>query len=141
MMKPLLLLSAAVLFATTATPASGKTAQEPAAGGSSSPKVVLDPQARAKIIYARDCAMCHGASGNGQTGMAKDLALGLHDWTDAKALADRQDQELFTIIRHGKDKMPLEDKDRASDAEVNSLILYIRGFAKQAASATPNPTR
>ena len=84
-----------------------------------------------------DCALCHGASGDGKTDVAKDMDLTLADWTDAKTLSGRLDQELFNIIRNGKGKMPAEDKSRATDDEVKNLIVYIRGMAKEQPAAAP----
>ena len=101
-----------------------------------------DAQARAKKLYARDCALCHGDSGDGKTDLAKDMQLTMIDWTDPKTLANRQDQELFKIIRDGKDKMPAEDPGRAKDDEVRNLVVYIRslGKAEPAAPAPVTPT-
>jgi hypothetical protein len=67
------------------------------------------------------------------------MQLTMIDWSDSKTLANRQDQELFKIIRNGKDKMPAEDSGRAKDDEVWNLIVYIRslGKAQPAAPATP----
>jgi len=83
--------------------------------------------------------LCHGDSGDGKTDLAKDMQLTMVDWTNPKTLADRQDQELFKIIRDGKDKMPAEDAGRAKDDEVRNLVVYIRslGKAQPAAPATP----
>ena len=84
-----------------------------------------------------DCALCHGANGDGKTDIAKDMQLTMMDWTDPKSLADRQDQELFNIIRNGKGKMPAEDASRAKDDEVRNLILYIRSIRKDQPAAAP----
>ncbi len=86
--------------------------------------------AKVKQVYTIDCAMCHGANGDGNTDIAKDMHLTLSNWTDPKALADKTDQEIFDKIRKGNDKMPPEDKSRATDDEVKGLIVYIRGFSK-----------
>jgi len=100
-------------------------------------KPTPESQAKAKGVYKVDCAVCHGDSGNGKTDLAQSMSLTLSDWTDPKSLANRQDGELFNVIRKGKDKMPPEESGRASDAEVWNLIIYIRSFAKtQAASET-----
>ena len=135
MMKPIALLGAAVLLALASTPISAKTPQE-GAGNASKPLTAAQEQARK--IFSRDCAMCHGQAGDGQTELAKSLALSLHDWTDPKTLSGRSDQELFSIIRKGKDKMPVEDQGRATDDQVKGLIQYIRDFAKQSAETAPS---
>lgn len=100
--------------------------------------------AKAKQIYTIDCALCHGPTGDGKTDIAKDMQLTLNDWTDPKSLAGMSDQDLFKIIRNGKDKMPPEDAGRAKDDEVQALVLYIRAFSKNgpapaAAPAAPAP--
>jgi mono/diheme cytochrome c family protein len=95
---------------------------------------------KAKKMYAVDCAVCHGDTGDGKADLAKDMGLTMDDWTDPKALAGKSDQELFDIIRKGKDKMPPEDASRAKDSEVWGLVNYIRGFAKSQPAAPAAPT-
>jgi mono/diheme cytochrome c family protein len=83
-----------------------------------------------------DCALCHGDNGDGKTDLAKDMQLTMSDWTDPKSLADKKDDDLFKVIRNGKDKMPPEDPARAKDDEVWGMVNYIRTFSKNA-PATP----
>jgi cytochrome c5 len=140
MLKPLLVVSAVVLFGITASSAAGPTPQEaapaPAAAGQKSPvKPTAQSQARAKQIYGLDCTICHGATGDGKTDLAKDMQMTLKDWTDPKALADQSEKDLFNTIRNGKGKMPAEDAGRAKDDEVWNLIIYIRGLSKQQPAA------
>jgi len=142
MPKPYLFLSAVMLSAFAISPAPGMAAQQAGSGGKGAAKAApaASPSAKGKEIYARDCAMCHGDSGNGQSDLAKDMQLTLKDWTDPKSLADVSDQQLFDMIRKGKDKMPPEDPGRAKDDEIRSIILYIRDFSKNppaAPAATP----
>jgi mono/diheme cytochrome c family protein len=137
MLKPVLLLSELFLFASVAVSFPGSLAQEGKLDANT--PVTPESSARANKIYARDCVMCHGDNGNGQTDMARDMALNLKDWTDPKALAGKQDHDLFLVIRHGKDKMLPEDRDRASDDEVRSLILYIRSFSKPQTPPSSSP--
>lgn len=134
MLKPFLFASAVVLFGITASSALGPTPQDAAAGQKNPVKATEKSQARAKEIYAVDCALCHGDSGNGKTDLAQAMQVTLDDWTDPKALANRPDAELFNAIRNGKGKMPAEAEGRAKDTEVWNLILYIRGMAKQSAA-------
>jgi mono/diheme cytochrome c family protein len=147
MSKPFLLFSAVALFAfaPVGPPAGAQQNSAPAANKSST-KASSDLQSKVKKLYAIDCALCHGDAGDGKTDLAKDMALTLVDWTDPKSLSDRQDEELFNIIRNGKGKMPSEDKGRATDDEIKGLITYIRRMAKDqpatpaAASTTPAPS-
>jgi mono/diheme cytochrome c family protein len=124
MIKPLILITAVVLLASPSAPA--YPLQDDASAQSS-----------AKLLYERDCIMCHGANGDGKTAIAKDRQLVLSDWTDPKTLSSRPDQLLFNLIRHGKGKMPAESAGRASKDEVNSLIHYIRSIASVHPSTQP----
>jgi mono/diheme cytochrome c family protein len=140
MLKPLLFASAVVLFGITASSTPGPTTQDatPAhASGQKNSAKTDKALARAKEIYSVDCAICHGATGDGKTDLAKDMQMTLKDWTDPKSLAAMSDADLIKIIRTGNDKMPPEPDGRAKDDEVKSLILYIRSMAKEQPAAAP----
>jgi cytochrome c5 len=141
MLKPLLFVSAIVLFGITAASAPGPEPQKAAHASASDQKNPIKSaekaQARAKELYGQDCSVCHGETGDGKTDLAKDMGVTLGDWTDPKTLAGKQDQELFDAIRNGKGKMPAEGVDRAKDDEVRNLILYIRSLAKLQPAAAP----
>jgi mono/diheme cytochrome c family protein len=85
--------------------------------------------AKAKKLYGIDCAMCHGANGDGKGDMASDMK-NVTDFTNPDALKNRTDGELFYVIRHGKGEMPPEG-DRAKDEDVWNLVNYIRSLAKK----------
>jgi mono/diheme cytochrome c family protein len=89
-------------------------------------------------MYAVDCAVCHGDTGDGKTDLAKDMNLTLLDYSDPRALASKSDQQLFDLIRKGKDKMPAEDASRAKDAEVWGLVTYIRALSKNQPVPAPS---
>jgi mono/diheme cytochrome c family protein len=141
MLKPLLFVSALVLFAISATSNAGPMPQESgkvsSSGQANSTKQAEKAQARAKELYGQECALCHGDSGNGKTDVATSMKVTLDDWTDPKTLAAKSDKELFDIIRNGKGQMTPEPVGRASDVEVRNLILYIRALAKQPAADAP----
>jgi mono/diheme cytochrome c family protein len=126
MLKPLLIVSAVVLVGISALVVPGPSAQEAKKGIS---------QAKAKEIWTRDCAFCHGATGDGKSDMAKDFPAG--DLTDAKTLAGKSDQEIFDIIRKGKGKMFPEDASRAKDDEVKALVEYVKNLPNAAAAPAP----
>jgi mono/diheme cytochrome c family protein len=136
MLKPFLLLSAAVLFviATVPTPtlASGGAPQ-----ATNPVKPTAASQEKAKKLYAQDCAVCHGDNGNGKTDLATSMGVTIGDWTDPKILAAKSDQQLFDAIRKGTDKMPAEDPARAKDDEVWGLVTYIRNLSKNQPAAAP----
>lgn len=136
MLKPFLLVLAVALFAIAPSASLVASAQ----GASAKTKVSNDTQTKAKKLYAIDCALCHGATGDGKTDLAKDMQLSMIDWTDPKTLAAIQDEDLFKTIRNGKGKMPAEDAGRAKDDEVWNLIVYIRSFSKNAPAEAPAAT-
>jgi mono/diheme cytochrome c family protein len=84
--------------------------------------------------------MCHGDNGNGKTDLATGMGLKLADWTNPNALNGMTDENLFTAIRNGKDKMPPEAEGRAKDDDVWNLIVYIRKMSQPAADAPAKPS-
>src|SRR5579863_4960129 len=134
MLKPILLISAASLLVLSPALMQAGGAQNNAAvpaashAGASNPvKPTADSLAKAKGLYAFDCAMCHGDNGNGQTDIAKSMDMSMPDVT--KPIAGKADGDLFDSIRSGKDKMPPEEAGRANDAMVWNLSAYIRKMA------------
>jgi mono/diheme cytochrome c family protein len=99
----------------------------PTPSGRNPVRPTAESQAHAKMLFARDCALCHGDTGNGKS----DMGYTLDDWTNPNTLANKLDSDLFASIRNGKgDKMPPEDAGRATDTEVWNLIIYIRSLSK-----------
>ncbi len=136
MLKPLLLLSTLILSGFGLLPKPNPTAfpqdapPAPAATTMANPvKVTPEGMARAKKQYGYDCEMCHGATGDGKTDLAKDMKLTLVDLSDPKSLADVQDGAIFDLIKNGKDKMPGEG-DRAKPDEIWNLVHYVRGLSQ-----------
>jgi mono/diheme cytochrome c family protein len=80
-------------------------------------------------MYATQCAMCHGAGGDGKGDLAADMSLKLRDYRDSDSLKDRTDGELFYILSKGKGDMPSEE-DRLTSSERWNLINYIRSLGK-----------
>jgi mono/diheme cytochrome c family protein len=136
MTKPPLYVPIVLLVAVTVEVTSTNLPQEPSTATKDHDKTMTASQVAAKKLYLRDCAMCHGENGNGQTDLAREMQLQLSDLTDGKTLADKQNEELFKLIRNGKDKMPPEAEERAKDDEVRNLIQYVRSFSKSETSAS-----
>ena len=100
MIKPYLLCCAAMLLGFTAASAPGQAPQEalpaqtpvaapvpaPAATFKNPVKPTAESQAKAKSLYAIDCAMCHDDNGNGQTDLVKSMELKLGDWSEPAGL-------------------------------------------------------
>lgn len=89
-----------------------------------------ESQTRAKSRYDIDCAMCHGANGNGKgdPGIISDMSLTMMDFTNPDTLKNRTDGEIFYIIKNGQGKMPGED--RAKTDEIWNLVVYLRSLKK-----------
>jgi mono/diheme cytochrome c family protein len=127
MRKPLLLLPAVLLVGYAVSLA---IAPVRAGAGQAPSKSSGEVPAHVKTIYKVDCALCHGDNGNGKTDLATGMGLTLSDFTDPRTLQNMTDDQIFQLIRKGKDKMPPEEEGRAKDAEVHSLILFIRNLSK-----------
>ena len=146
MLKSSLLIFAVVLVGVACLPLAGRNPQAAPAQATASGnpvKPTTESQAQAKIIYKRDCAICHGDTGNGKSDLATSMSLTLDDWTDPKTLGDKPDSALFAAIRNGKKEMLPEDSGRADDTDVWNLIIYIRTFSKAQplASVPASPTK
>ena len=88
-----------------------------------------DSLARAKKWWALDCAMCHGANGDGKGETAKDMKLNMADFTNPNTMKDRSDGEIYYIIKNGHNDMPAEGP-RIKTEEGWDLVNYVRSFAK-----------
>jgi mono/diheme cytochrome c family protein len=135
MHKPLLLLPAVVFLALGA--ASNPAAPQEGSAKTAKPASITP---RVKELYKMDCALCHNENGDGKTELAKGMELTLNDLADPKTLQGMTDEQLFDLIRKGKDKMPGEDAARAKNEEIKGLIEYIRGFSKNAPTPAATPT-
>ena len=83
-----------------------------------------------KKYYGYDCAMCHGATGDGKGEVAVDEKLKIGDFTDPATLKDKTDGELYYILKNGHDKMPAEPI-RLKQDELWNLVNYVRSLAKK----------
>jgi mono/diheme cytochrome c family protein len=134
MLKLLLALSSFCLFSFTAqepaAPAAPSSIPPEAAHMVNPVKPTAESQAHAKKMYGYDCAMCHGANGNGKGELVADMKLTLKDYTDPTALKDLSDGELFYIIKNGKGQMPGEG-DREKPEDLWNMVILVRSFARK----------
>jgi mono/diheme cytochrome c family protein len=89
-----------------------------------------DGIAQAKKIYGYDCAMCHGAAGDGKGDLASDMKLQMNDWHDPATLSKYTDGALFYVITNGRGKMGGEG-DRAKEDVRWNLVNLVRSLAKK----------
>jgi mono/diheme cytochrome c family protein len=81
-------------------------------------------QTNGSLSYRTKCAVCHGATGLGDTSAGKRLSV--TSFQDPTVLA-MPDATLENLIVSGSGKMPAY-KGKLSDAEITSLIQYIRAL-------------
>ena len=74
--------------------------------------------------FKAKCAMCHGATGAGDTAMGKNLKL--RDLGSAD-VQKQSDDELTTLITKGKGKMPAYEKS-IGEKNIDSMVKYVRGI-------------
>jgi mono/diheme cytochrome c family protein len=86
--------------------------------------------ASAKKFFGFDCAMCHGASGDGKGDLAASMSLKMNDWHDSAVFAKMNDGDIFDVIMKGKGKMTGES-DRLSNDKAWELVNYVRALAKK----------
>jgi mono/diheme cytochrome c family protein len=131
MLKPLFALLAFLLIAPLQQP--GPPAAQPTPADAAQLVNPIKPtpesQAKAKKLYGYDCAMCHGATGNGK-GDIPDLKPAPKDYTDPAALKDLTDGQIFNIIKNGKGQMP-PDGGRTKPDDIWNMVILVRSFAKK----------
>jgi mono/diheme cytochrome c family protein len=90
--------------------------------------------AGAKKMYGYDCAMCHGANGEGKGDLVASMNLTMKDWRDPGALSGISDAEIYEIIVKGKGKM-VGEGDRLPADKVWHMVNYVRALAKKESAA------
>ena len=81
--------------------------------------------AAGKAIYEKNCASCHGISGDGKGSMAAKLSEKPTDFTDAHMMHEMTDGEIFWKISEGRDPMP-GFKKQLSEEQRWQLVHYLR---------------
>jgi mono/diheme cytochrome c family protein len=136
-----LIIAAAAVAITAAAGASGEPRATPSPSG---PLVVPDaeksrknpvpdvPEAveSGKVLFTSQCAMCHGAKGDGRGDLARDLKLTVPSLVDPERQKKRTDGEWFYIIGNGHKDMPAEK--RLVDQQKWEIVLYLRSLVKGA---------
>jgi cytochrome c6 len=77
-------------------------------------------------IYKTKCAICHGATGAGDTAVGKNLKI--RDLSSAD-VQKQSDAELANVIKIGKGKMP-KYEGKLPDQQINDLVNYIRALKR-----------
>lgn len=85
--------------------------------------------AAGKDVWERNCKSCHGKYGKGDGVKSKNLDISCGDFS-SEEYQSKSDGELFWRVTQGRKPMPT-NKDKISDIERWSVILYTRTFAKK----------
>ena len=92
--------------------------------------------AAARRVFGYDCAMCHGAQGDGKGEVVESMKLTMRDLRDSATLAGKTDGELFFIITKGKGKM-MGEGDRQPEQMRWNLVNFVRSLAAKGATQKP----
>ena len=79
-------------------------------------------------LFASQCAMCHGAKGDGRGDLARDMKITVPSLVDPERQKKRTDGEWFFIIGHGHKNMPPEK--RLVDQQKWEIVRYLRSLLK-----------
>ncbi|HXN99332.1 MAG TPA: cytochrome c [Candidatus Acidoferrales bacterium] len=89
--------------------------------------------------YSTHCQSCHGERGDGKGPRAEKLSIAPTNFTDAHAMGQVTDGELFWKISHGRRPMP-SFQDKLTERERWQLVDYIRTLAQKPASGAASAT-
>lgn len=97
-----------------------------------------------RIIYAEECAICHGSAGDGD-GIAaqmfqvkpRDFRRGVFKFRSTPTGALPTDEDLVRAIRRGLPGSAMVPQDHLTDAEVWHIIAYIKTFSPRFATEPP----
>jgi mono/diheme cytochrome c family protein len=87
--------------------------------------------AAAKFVYSDRCARCHGEQGNGDGPDASMYKTPPGVLSDARAMGQQTDGEIYWKIGEGRRPMPGFEKE-LSDEQRWQLVNFIRSLAKAA---------
>ncbi|MEZ5283233.1 MAG: c-type cytochrome [Vicinamibacterales bacterium] len=121
----LLLLSVLVVV-----PASGQTTSRAAAAKMKNPVPTSAASvATGQQLYQKQCRLCHGATGQADTPVAKKMNAS--DLTDATWTRGSSDGEIFVVIQEGAgpDFKMKGFKGKISDQDTWHLVNYVRSLA------------
>ncbi len=80
-------------------------------------------------LFKSQCAMCHGATGDGKGDLAMNMGWKISDFTRSDRMAKRTDGEIFYIISQGHGQMPGTEGRLQVESRWH-LVNLIRSLAK-----------
>jgi mono/diheme cytochrome c family protein len=86
--------------------------------------------ANGKQIYASQCVMCHGATGDGKGTLATRFNYKMPDFTSAEVQSEWTDGSMFYVLTNGHGKMSGEG-ERLGENTRWDLVNYVRSLGKK----------
>lgn len=93
-----------------------------------------------RAIFAEQCALCHGDTGNGEGLIYMDPTP--RDLRRPEGLVSRDDRELYRVIREGGPALGLSPKmlpwgEILSEEELHGVATFVRSLGEEAGSNEP----
>ncbi|MEZ7490871.1 cytochrome c/FTR1 family iron permease [Pseudoalteromonas distincta] len=89
----------------------------------------LLPVEQTKALFATNCSMCHGQSGQGDGPLAKNLSPEPTDFTDEERATNRSLMGLFDAVSNGIDDTPMVAFTQFNEQQRWSLAFYVGSLA------------
>ncbi|WEV78796.1 c-type cytochrome [Janibacter cremeus] len=95
--------------------------------------------AKGAEVYAANCQVCHGGSGNGDGAWAEvGMDVPPRDFTDSEWMSSQSDGVFYTSIQRGVPGTAMPSfADRLSEKEIWAAVAYIRGLSPRVALDAP----
>uniref|UniRef100_A0A7C3LTP3 Cytochrome c n=1 Tax=Leptospirillum ferriphilum TaxID=178606 RepID=A0A7C3LTP3_9BACT len=93
-----------------------------------------------KEIYIKNCAICHGATGQGDGAGAKHLTPPPPDFGRTRFWAGKSDSYLYHIISNGLETMP-SWSEKLTPRQISDVLHYIRTFPDHPPGSVKTPSR
>jgi mono/diheme cytochrome c family protein len=79
------------------------------------------------VVFAKRCALCHGADGHGDGVASKGLNPKPRNFHDVAYMSTRTDAQLSEVIHKGKGVMPRWE-GQLSEAEIQAVLKHVRSL-------------
>ncbi len=122
--------AALALLAATVGPPPAAAAEDPPAD-----LVLHGDAAHGAKLFAKHCAVCHGAGGHGDGMLAPHLRTPPRDLTDRERMDQRSDRQILLTVRDGGAAVGLSPvmtafADRLSPAEIEDVATFVRSLSR-----------
>ena len=91
--------------------------------------ISLLPVEQTKALFATNCSMCHGQSGQGDGPLAKNLSPEPTNFTDEERATNRSLMGLFDAVSNGIDDTPMVAFTQFNEQQRWSLAFYVGSLA------------